>query len=216
MAVMGVVTSLDSYRLVAARRRQTARLRQTPRRVAVRPTFYFDLASPYTYLAAERAERMFAGLQWVPASGEALRCGAFVAHDERAAAVRRAALLDLPLVWPPDPSARVVDAMRVASLAAERGLGAAFVLAASRLAFCGGYAIDDPEILAEAASAAGIDAHEMLRAARDVGRDAPIREAGRELLAAGANRLPALRVGGIVFCGEDRLSAAVAAARASA
>jgi 2-hydroxychromene-2-carboxylate isomerase len=208
MAVMGVVTSLDSYRLVAARRRQTAR------RVATRPTLYFDLASPYTYLAAERAERLFAGLQWVPACGRALH-PAFAA-GERAAAARRAALLDMPLVWPPDPSVRVVSAMRVASLAAERGHGAAFVLAASRLAFCGGYDVEDPEILAEAAAAAGIDADEMLHAAHDVARDAPIREAGRELLAAGADRLPALRLRGVVFCGEERLSAAAAAARASA
>jgi hypothetical protein len=35
------------------------------------------------------------------------------------------------------------------------------------------------------------------------------------LLAAGADRLPALRVGRLLFCGEERLSEAVAA-RASA
>ena len=105
--------------------------------------------------------------------------------------------------------------MRVASLAAERGLGAAFVLAACRLQYCGGYSIEEPEILAEAAAAAGIDLGEMLRAAGDLGRDGPIEETGRTLLAAGADRLPALRVGRLLFCGEDRLSAAVAA-RASA
>jgi 2-hydroxychromene-2-carboxylate isomerase len=206
---MGVVASLDSYRITAARRRQT------DRRGAGRPTFYFDLASPYTYLAAERAERMFAGLDWVPASSDALQCGAHVADDERAAVARRAALLDLPLVWPLDPPVCVVGAMRVAALAGERGVGAAFVLAASRLVFCGGYDIDDPEILAEAAAAAGIELGAMLHAAGDVGRDGQIEEAGRRLLAAGADRLPALRVGRMLFCGEGRLSEAVAA-RASA
>jgi 2-hydroxychromene-2-carboxylate isomerase len=206
---MGAVTSLDSYRLAAARRRQTER------RVSLRPTFYFDLASPYTYLAAERAERMFVGLAWVAASSDALRCGAFLADDERAAVAQRAALLDLPLVWPLDPPARVVGAMRVASLAAQRGVGAAFVLAASRLVFCGGYRVDDPEILAEAAAAAGIGVGAMLRAAGDAGRDGAIEEAGRRLVAAGADRLPALRVGRTLFCGENRLSEAVAA-RASA
>jgi 2-hydroxychromene-2-carboxylate isomerase len=89
------------------------------------------------------------------------------------------------------------------------------VLAASRLEFCGGYSIDDPEILAEAAAAAGIDLDEMLRAAGDVRRDGLIEEAGRRLLAAGADRLPVLRVGRMLFCGEERLSEAVAA-RASA
>ena len=37
---------------------------------------------------------------------------------------------------------------------AEGGRGAGFVLAASRLAFCGGFDLEDPEILAEAAAAA--------------------------------------------------------------
>jgi 2-hydroxychromene-2-carboxylate isomerase len=206
---MGVVHSLDSYRENAARRSQRAR-RATPR-----PTFYFDLASPYTYLAAERAERMFARLEWLPASSEALQCATFMGDEERAAVAHRAALLGLPLIWPAEPARRAIGAMRVASLAAERGLGAAFVLAASRLEFCGGYSIDDPEILAEAAAAAGIGLREMLRAAGDISRDGPIEEAGRMLLASGADRLPALRVGRLLFCGEERLSEAVAA-RASA
>lgn len=206
---MGVVTSLDSYRRSAARRAPR------PRRYAARPTFYFDLASPYTYLAAERADRMFAGLQWRPASADMLQCRMALGDLERAAVERRAALLGMPVIWPLEMPRQAVGAMRVASLAAERGLGGAFVLAASRLQFCGGFGIDDPESLAEAAAAAGIELREMLRAAGDVSRDGPIEDAGRMLLAAGADRLPALRLGGRLFCGEHRLSEAVAA-RASA
>jgi hypothetical protein len=52
-------------------------------------------------------------------------------------------------------------------------------------------------------------------AAGDVRRDGPIEQAGLRLLAAGADRLPVLRVGRMLFCGEERLSEAVAA-RASA
>ncbi len=205
MAGMGDVTSLDSHRARLAGRPQRGL------RAAVRPTLYFDLASPHTYLAAERAERMFAGLQWLPASADVLQCGGSIGDDERAVVVHRARLLGLPLVWPTEPSRRAVGAMRVASLAAERGQCPAFVLAASRLEFCGGYSIDDPETLAEAAAAAGIDLDDMLRAAGDVRRDGPIEEAGRKLLAAGADRLPVLRVGRLLFCGEERLSEAVAA-----
>lgn len=201
--------SLDSYRASAARRPPRGR------RPSVRPTFYFDLASPHTYLAAERAERMFAGLRWLPASSDALQCRGAIGDDERASVARRARLLGLPLVWPAEPQRRAVGAMRVASLAAERGVCAAFVLAASRLEFCGGYSIDDPETLAEAAAAAGIDLDDMLRAAGDMRRDGPIEDAGRRLLAAGADLLPVLRVGRLLFCGEERLSEAVAA-RASA
>jgi 2-hydroxychromene-2-carboxylate isomerase len=206
---MEAVTSLDQYRAGAAQRRRRARP------VASQPTLYFDLASPYTYLAAERADRLFPGLQWLPASSDALQCEAFVDDDERQAIDVRAALLGLPIVWPMRPPVAVAGAMRVASLAAERGRGASFVLAASRLVFCGGFDLDDPEILAEAAAAAGIDLGEMLRATGDRARDGAIEEAGRKLLAAGADRLPALRVGRMLFCGEERLSEAVAA-RASA
>jgi 2-hydroxychromene-2-carboxylate isomerase len=204
--VMDRVTSLDAYRRDVARRRERTRRR---------PTFYFDLASPYTYLAAERADRMFSGLEWRPASSEALQCPTLICDEERAAITARARLLGLPIVWPMGPLAPAVGAMRVASLASERGLGAAFVLAASRLVFCGGFDIDEPEILAEAAAAAGIDFDDMLHAAGDAGRDGPLEDVGRALLAAGADRLPALRVGRVLFCGEHRLAEAFAA-RASA
>lgn len=183
------------------------------RQVLPRATLFFDLCSPYTYLAAERADRLFAGLEWLPASSDVLNRGT-LDGDGLCRAAERARLLGLPLVWPEERPYRVRGAMRVASLAAERGCGAAFVLAASRLAFCGGFDIDDPEILAEAAAAAGIGLSDALRAAGDGGRDGPIEEAGRLLLAAGAVRLPALRVGRTLFCGEERLTEAAVARRA--
>ena len=200
---MGTVTSLQEHRLA---RRNKAAARGAPPRA----TLFFDLGSPDTYLAAERADRLFARLEWLPASADVLQAAELTEAGMQA--VRdRAQLLGLPLVWPDEPPHAVRGAMRVASLAAERGCGAAFVLAASRLAFCGGFDIDDPEILAEAAAAAGIGLRETLAAAGDVGRDGAIEEAGRLLLAAGGTRLPALRIGRMLFCGEDRLLEAAAA-----
>ncbi|HVF77947.1 MAG TPA: hypothetical protein VNA28_06595 [Solirubrobacteraceae bacterium] len=201
---MGTVTSLHEHRL-ARRSRDAAARGATPR-----ATLYFDLGSPYTYLAAERADRLFSQLEWVPAYGDALPATASI--EAGMDAVReRALLLGLPFVCPDETSQNVRGAMRVAGLASERGCGAAFVLAASRLAYCGGFDIDDPEILAEAAAASGIGLRETLTAAGDAGRDRPIEEAGRVLLAAGASRLPALRVGRMLFCGEHRLLEAAAA-----
>ena len=201
---MGTVTSLDQVR---AQRRERVRV---SRQVLPRATLYFDLASPYTYLAAERADRLFAGLQWLPACATVLhRCQS--REEDMCAATQRAALLGLPLVWPEGHPYPVRGAMRVASLAADLGCARAFVLAASRLAFCGGFDIDDPEILSEAAASAGIGLDETLHAAGDTARDGPVEEAGRALLAAGAERLPALRVGRLLFCGEDRLLEAAAA-----
>lgn len=170
---------------------------------------YFDLASPYTYLAAERADRLFAQLSWCPA---VVAHGASDRDADRDAVLARAAQLRMPLVWPTPLPRRVSGAMRVVSLAAERGVGAQFVLAAGRLMFCGDYDIEDPGVLAVAAGVAGIPRVEALSAARDLRRDEPIERTGRRLLVDGADQLPAVRVGGTLFCGEGRLDAAAAQA----
>jgi 2-hydroxychromene-2-carboxylate isomerase len=185
-----------------------------------RVTFYFELASPYTYLAAERVDRLFGHVVWCPATSDALRDGDSAGDElarerERATAAQRAAALRLPLVWPENHPSPSRAAMRVAGLAAERGQGARFVLAATRLAFCGGFELDDPEVIAEAAAAALLDFDECLRAAGDASRDAEMDRTGRLLLAQGADRLPALRVGRSLYCGEARLGEAAAAWRAT-
>jgi 2-hydroxychromene-2-carboxylate isomerase len=207
---MGEVIQLADRR--AARRQQPA---------VRRAEFLFDLACPFTYLAAERVERGFDAVRWTPASTTALRAGSLAADPAalaavRAAAERRAAMLRLPLSWPETFPTEVPAAMRVASHAAERGRGAAFVLAAGRLAFCGGFDLDDPDILLEAAAAAGLALDECLRAAGDERRDDAIEAAGRRLLAAGADRLPALRIGRSLFWGEGQVAEAAASARLAA
>jgi 2-hydroxychromene-2-carboxylate isomerase len=183
-----------------------------------RAQFFFDLSCPFTYLAAERVERAFDDVVWTPASTNALRRASLAGDTLATAAVRRraeerAASLRMPLVWPERFPEELSSAMRVAACAAESGRGAAFVLAASRLAFCGGFDLDDPEILAEAAAAAGVVLDDCLRAARAESRDGEIECAGRALLAAGADRLPALRVGRALYWGEERVGDAVTAAR---
>lgn len=206
---MGEVISLSDRR--KARRRK-------PRGEPVRAEFLFDLACPFTYLAAERVERAFDDVRWTPASTTALRGGSLVADPDRLDALRavaeaRAARLRLPLIWPETYPADVPAAMRVAAHASSAGRGAAFVLAAGRLAFCGGFDLDDPEILAEAAAAAGLALGDCLQAAGEKRRDGAIEAAGRRMLAAGADRLPALRVGRTLVWGERRIAETAAAAR---
>ena len=202
-----------------AERRQARRPQQRQRRGApLRAEFFFDLACPFTYLAVERVERAFDDVRWTPASTTALRSGSLAADPAAlarvlAAAEARAAMLRLPLVWPERFPVDVPAAMRVAAHAADVGRGASFVLAAGRLAFCGGFDLDDPEILAEAAAAAGLALDECLSAARDRRRDGEIEAAGRRLLAAGADRLPALRIGRALYWGENQVTGAAAAAR---
>lgn len=210
---MGDLISLAEHRRTrfAAPVAEAAEPARAPR--AVRVTFAFDLSSPYTYLAAERVDRLFPSLIWRPMLEEVLQRPPVDPDVVEA----RAHALGLPLVWP-DPEAsgpaRVRPAMRVAALAAQRGRAAPFVLAASRLAFCGGFELDHPEVLAEAAAAADLGLEDCLHAAGDVGRDGPMEEAARRLMAQGASRLPALRVGRLLFDGEDRIGEAHAAAQA--
>jgi 2-hydroxychromene-2-carboxylate isomerase len=185
---------------------------------AVRAEFLFDLASPFTYLAAERVERAFDTVTWTPACARTLRCrslpvgaGEFEAVVEKAEG--RAVALRLPLEWPERWPAPVPAAMRVAHYAAQQGRGAPFVLAATRLAFAGGFDLDELEILTEAAAAAGLRLARCLQAAREERRDGAIEAAARRLLGVGADRLPALYVDRGVFWGEDRVSDAAATAR---
>jgi 2-hydroxychromene-2-carboxylate isomerase len=209
---MGEVIALETGR----RRRQHGARPARPRQ---RATLYFDLVSPATYLAAERVALLFPNLEWRPVLRDALYGGDPVAdaaareRDETAAA-ERAAVLRLPLVWPEGTSSARA-AMRVASLACERGRGGAFVLAASRLAFCGGFELDDPEVLAEAAAAASLPLRDAFQAATDETRDGAMVDDALRLLAAGADVLPAVRVGRMLFSGEDRLNEAAAAAAAA-
>jgi 2-hydroxychromene-2-carboxylate isomerase len=201
-----------------AERRQARRTRTRERGAPARAQFFFDLACPFTYLASERVERSFDHVVWTPASANVLRGGSLASDPHALASVRvaaeeRAAALRLPLEWPEAFPADVSAAMRIASHAAECGRGAAFALAAGRLAFCGGFDLDDPEILFEAAAAAGLSLDACLRVAGDVARDGAIEAAGRRLLAAGADRLPALKVGRSLYWGEERVADAAAAAR---
>lgn len=193
--------------------RREARAERTERaaRRATRVTFAFDLASPWTYLAAERVERLFGQVVWRPVLAEGLDLPAV--DEDRAE--DRARELGLPLVWPEEHSS-IRPASRVATLAVERGVAAPFVLAASRLAYCGGFALGHADVLAEAAAAAGLGLEETLAAAGDASRDAAMEDGARKLVAHGAEHLPALRVGRLLFAGEHRLAEALQASQAPA
>jgi 2-hydroxychromene-2-carboxylate isomerase len=175
-----------------------------------RPAFFFDLACPFSYLAAERVERVLGEVEWIPAASAVLRDvpRRRPLDEVRAEAEWRALELRLPLVWPERFPASCPSALAAASHAAEVGACRRFALAASRLAFCGGFDLEDPEILAEAASAAGIRPGECLAAARDPERAAVLEATARGLRSRGVSELPAVRVGRRWFAGESALDEA--------
>jgi 2-hydroxychromene-2-carboxylate isomerase len=185
---------------------------------STRPAFFFDLACPFSYLAADRVERVLGDVEWIPASGQLLRQAgewskpaAIRAHAETCAVMVR-----LPLVWPDPFPSDTPAALRAAAHAAEIGAGARFVLAASRLAFCGGFDLEDPEILAEAAAAAGIGLRDCLAAAGDETRDIELDATARGLLSRGVQRLPAVRIGSRWFAGDGVLAGSAAYLRSDA
>ncbi len=178
--------------------------------------FFFDLVCPFSYLAAERIERVLGNVDWIPTAGMILHGQGHPAHSvaAREAAERIAADLRLPLVWPERLRAEAPSALRAAMYASERGAGAQFALAASRLAFCGGFDLEDPEILAEAAAAAGVPLDDCLAAAGDVTRDGAAHATARGLRSRGVRELPAVRVHHSWFCGQQAVPQAGAMLRA--
>ncbi len=184
---------------LADRRRGRARPRG-------RATFFFDLADAGTYLAAERVERLPVPVAWQPALLPR------AAPMPQEAVMRRARELRLPVVWP-DGTGAVPRAMRVAAHAAREGRVVPFVLAASRLAFCGGFDLDDPAVLAEAAAAAGLELEPARAAAGTVQVDEAIRAAGRFLAGHGATTMPVVQVGRRLYPGEARLADVASALR---
>jgi 2-hydroxychromene-2-carboxylate isomerase len=207
---MGHVIYLDERRAGRSKSPQQAR-----------PAFFFDVTSPLSYLMAERVERKLGEVDWVAADGALLRriqaesgaaqAQAAGARSPRARAEAFARALRLPLVWPEGFPGVSPCAQRACAFACEIGAGAAFALAASRLAFCGGFDLEDPETLAEAAAAAGVPLEECLAAAGETWRDEESEAVARELYANGVTELPAIRIGRRWVQGESGLLSAAAA-----
>jgi 2-hydroxychromene-2-carboxylate isomerase len=175
------------------------------------PVYYFDVTCPMSYLAAERVERSLGQIEWVAIDGSATRGdepGVAVDDLTRAAAELQARALRLPLIWPEPFADGGVRARRAASFACELGAGAGFALAAGRLAYCGGFDLDDPETLAEAAAAAGVPLTPCLEAASEAWRDDELRELGRTLWSQGVSEVPVISIGERWFGGVTGLIAA--------
>jgi 2-hydroxychromene-2-carboxylate isomerase len=173
------------------------------------PAFYFDVGDPLSYLTAERVERTLGEVEWVVVDGSALGDGGRGGRRElRMLAEERARALRLPLVWPDPFPAHAPCALRATAFACELGAGPAFALAMSRLRFCGGFALDDPETIAEAAAAAAVPLGACLEAARETWRDDELRETARALSDLGIGALPAFSIAGRWLQGEAGLSSA--------
>lgn len=182
-----------------------------PRRSDRRPAFFFDLACPVSYVVADRIERLLGDVDWAPVPGHALSASEQRSDPEelmmQAAELARAARL--PLVTPEHFPAAVPSAMRAAAHAAEHGAGARFALAASRLAFGGGFDLERRSVLEDVAAAARVHVHEVMAAVAEEWRDAELEATAELLRTEGMTHLPVVSIGGRWFQGGQALSQAV-------
>lgn len=189
------------------------------------PVFYYDLASPDAYLAAERlVDVMGVVPEWQPllladlpggGSLEAFRCAAerdiYLADVERRAAEQGLQ----PLRWPPDwpPDSRL--AMSVATYAKQIGRAVAFSLAAFRQAFAAARDLSDRDSVVIAAAACEMHPAAVLKAAELRSVREALSAANTAAAELGIRELPAIEVAGEVFQGPDAPERAVARSAAA-
>jgi 2-hydroxychromene-2-carboxylate isomerase len=182
---------------------------------------YFDLGSPYAYLAVERAKRVFGEApvlrpMLLGAVFKQRGFGSWADTDARAMRMaeieQRAARYGLPpMVWPTKWPTNGLTAMRCAVWADREGALDAFTRAVFRSEFAAGGDIASPALLLAAADEVGLDGEAMLEGARDPAVKQALRESTDEAWAAGARGAPSLRVGDAVFFGDDQLELAASA-----
>jgi 2-hydroxychromene-2-carboxylate isomerase len=181
--------------------------------------FYFDLASPLAYLAAEQVLHVLPGpAEWRPVlerelgdDGEqASRCE----HERdvsREDLARRAQALGLqPLRWPEPFPFDSAFAMRAATYAKSIGRVVPFAQAAFRQAFAGGRDLADPDNVLIAAAACEMHPSAVRRGAGLRSGRAHLAAATSDAIRSSIKEIPAIVVDGVVFEGERAIERAAA------
>jgi 2-hydroxychromene-2-carboxylate isomerase len=198
----------------------------------LQPVFYYDLGSPYSYLAAERLQRVLPvvpvwqpillGGVWQQTGGRSWglteeRGGV---AEEREAGMReverRAGEYGLmPVRWPEGWPNNTLKAMRAAIFAQSIGRAVAFSLAAFRQAFAAGRDLSDTDNILIAAAACELHPNAVLKALETQSVKDKLRAATQEAYARGVRGAPTIAVGDQLFWGDDQLEEAGSALRAA-
>ena len=186
-------------------------------------TLYFDLGSPYVYLALERLERFDLGeVTLRPVALGALfkltgRSSWGLGPDRErgmAEVAQRASAYGLPPVrWPEGWPGNYLHANRACVVAEEHDALEPFARAALRAAFARGVNLADDEAVLDVAQAVRLE-REHVRERIGAGEiKERLRAYTEEAHASGVIGVPALRLGGRVFWGDDELESAAASVR---
>ncbi|HEY7891396.1 MAG TPA: DsbA family protein [Solirubrobacteraceae bacterium] len=183
-------------------------------------TFFFDLGSPFAYLASERLHDVLGEqLTWQPISlgalfklngrsswalGEAQQRRRGMAEVER-----RARLYGLaPLRWPDPWPGHYLMAMRAATYAFSVGCGVRFTQQAFRDSFVRGADLSLPENVLGSARRAGLDSERVRAACEDPQVKLALRAATDAAHRLGVFGVPTVALGRELFWGDDRLEEA--------
>jgi 2-hydroxychromene-2-carboxylate isomerase len=172
------------------------------------PVFYYDVGSPWCWLAAERAHQVLGTVPvWQP-----VRAGE-LADVDRAAVERRALGQGIPAVrWPEPWPFDTEPAMLVATFAKQTGRAVAFSLSAMRQAFAAGRDLSVLDNVLIAAAACELHPRAVIRAIETRGVIEDLGAATDAARAAGVRELPAIAIGGTLAEGPDAPEDALAAA----
>ena len=173
---------------------------------AEQPRFYYDLASPESYLVAERALHAVGEVpEWIPVSfgSPAFRCAEEVASYQEDVERRAAALGVMPIRWPePFPVSDITWATLAATYAKWIGRGVAFSLAALRQAFAAGRDLSLRDNVLIAAAACEMHPAAVIKGVELASTRRALEEANERARADGVDAVPAIWIEGRVLSGE--------------
>jgi 2-hydroxychromene-2-carboxylate isomerase len=185
------------------------------------PTFYFDLGSPYAWLAAERIHHVLPvvavwqpillGGIWHRTGGRSWAITENRENGMREVEQRAARYGLLPVKWPEPWPTSTLLAMRAATFAQQGGRTVAFSLAAFRQAFAGGKDLSDIDNVVIAAAACELHPKAVLKGIELQSTKDRLRAVTDEAYKRGVRGVPSVVVGDEVFWGDDRLEDAAAA-----
>lgn len=185
-------------------------------------TFYFDVGSPYAYLAAERVGSVLPEPpRWQPVllgglfkltGRSSWALGDYRRRQRGMAGIeQRARSYGLPpIIWPDPWPTDYLAAMRAVTWAFQVGRGHELARQLSRDAFQRGRELSIEAHVLAAVEAVGLDRRDAQDAMRDPTVKAALRAATEEAHALGVFGVPTVEVAGELFWGDDRLEDAAA------